>query len=161
MCIIPSIPHGFGFTRSLQAMVLTVMGTVLDFDNPMETVPIPVVSRYHTYTLSGSGPNNNDNIPLKTCSKPPTSKVAHVLFKQAHQSLTLACINSIAGQHTLLSCCYFHTYVSYYCITYLLQQMGKHISQKVHDNWPKEVELWENKVHCLEDKCYSKRWYLK
>jgi hypothetical protein len=126
--------HGIGFTRGLQATVLTVTGTVLDFDNPMETVPIPVVSRYHTYTLSGSGPNNNDDIPLKTCSKPPTSKVAHVLFKQAHQSLTLACINSIAGRHTLLSCCYFHTYVSYYCITYLLQQMGKHISQKVHDN---------------------------
>jgi hypothetical protein len=46
-----SIPHGFGFTRGLQAMVLTVTGTVLDFDNLMETVPIPVVSRYHTYTL--------------------------------------------------------------------------------------------------------------
>jgi hypothetical protein len=56
--LLTSVPHGFGFTRGLQATVLTVMGTVLDFDNPMETVPIPVVSRYHTYTLSGSGPNN-------------------------------------------------------------------------------------------------------
>jgi fatty acid synthase subunit alpha, fungi type len=49
--IITRVPHGYGFTCGFQAKVLTVMVTVPDFDTRGQTVPIPAVSRYCTYTL--------------------------------------------------------------------------------------------------------------
>jgi hypothetical protein len=47
------VPHGYGFTRGFQAKVLTVTVMVPDFDTRRQTVPIPAVSRYCTYTLMG------------------------------------------------------------------------------------------------------------
>jgi hypothetical protein len=47
------VPHGYRFTRGFQAKVLTVMVTVPDFDTRRQIVPIPAVSRYCTYTLTG------------------------------------------------------------------------------------------------------------
>jgi hypothetical protein len=47
------VPHGYGFTRGFQAMGPTVMGTVPDFSNCRETIPVTTVSRYFTYTLAG------------------------------------------------------------------------------------------------------------
>jgi hypothetical protein len=47
------VPHGYGFTHGFQAKVLTVTVTVPDFDTCRQTVPIPAVSRYCTYTFMG------------------------------------------------------------------------------------------------------------
>jgi hypothetical protein len=52
-CIVSRVPHGYGFTCGFQAKVLTVTVTVPDFDTRRQTVPIPAVSRYCTYTLMG------------------------------------------------------------------------------------------------------------
>jgi hypothetical protein len=50
---IARVPHSYGFTCGFQAKVLTVTVTVPDFDTHRQTVPIPAVSRYCTYTLTG------------------------------------------------------------------------------------------------------------
>jgi hypothetical protein len=48
------VPHGFGHTRGFWATGPTGMGMVPDFSNRRVTVPVTAVSRYTTYTLSGS-----------------------------------------------------------------------------------------------------------
>jgi hypothetical protein len=52
-CTILRVLHSYGFTRGFQAKVLTVTVMVPDFDTRRQTVPIPTVSRYCTYTLTG------------------------------------------------------------------------------------------------------------
>jgi hypothetical protein len=52
-CTILRVPHSYGFTCGFQAKVLTVTVMVPDFDTRRQTVPIPAVSRYCTYTLTG------------------------------------------------------------------------------------------------------------